>query len=290
MWQQGMYSLAYLTVNGADPLQHIAAAAQAGYQAAGLRILPPRHLADAPSVVGNVPLIRAIKHACSGSGISLLDAEVVSITATTTGSELQAVVDTAAELGFSFIQTVVEDSEEARAADRLAALADLAAAAQMRIALEFMRFRPLTDLQSALRLIQMAGRSNVQVLIDALHLARSGGSTEQVAALAPDSIALAQLCDAPAEAPAIDQLAQEARTARLYPGDGALPLSALLDVLPDGTPLSIEVPNTAYESLDFTVRARRALDATEALCEAHRLGSMNIDIDKKMYRNRCKEV
>ena len=290
MWRQGMYSLAYLTVNGADPIQHIAAAAEAGYQAAGLRILQPRHLVDAPSVVGNVPLIRAIKRACSDSGILLLDAEVMSITPTTAWSEMQAVVDVAAELGFRFIQTVVEDPEEQRAADRVAALADLAAAADARIALEFMRFRALTDLQSAMRLIQQVGRPNVQVLIDALHLARSGGTPEQVATLATNSIALAQLCDAPAEAPAADLLAQEARTARLYPGDGALPLSALLDVLPDGTPLSIEIPNTAYESLDFTVRAKRALDATDALCRARRLGSTNIDIDQKMYRNRCKEV
>ena len=267
MWRQGALSLAYLTVNGADPLEHIAAAAEAGYQAAGLRILPPRHLADAPSIVGNAPLVRAIKRACRDFGISLLDAEVVSISATSTWSELQAVVDVAAELGFGFIQTVVEDPDEQRAADRIAALADLAAAAQMRIALEFMRFRAATDLRSAMRLIQLTRRANVQVLIDALHLARSGGSPEQVAELAPDSIALAQICDALADAPPDDLLAQEARTARLYPGEGALPLSALLDAVPDGTPLSIEVPNTAYDSFSHTVRARRALDATRALCE-----------------------
>lgn len=269
MWRQGAYSLAYLTVNGADPLEHIAAAAEAGYQAAGLRILPPRHLADAPAVVGNVPLIRAIRRACNESGVSLLDAEVVSLTPVSTRAELQAVVDAAAELGFSFIQTVVEDSDERRAADRLAELADLAAAAKMRVALEFMRFRAVTDLQSAMHLIQLAGRPNVQVLIDALHLARSGGTPEQVAALSPDSIALAQLCDAPAEAPPADLLAQEARTARLYPGDGALPLSAFLDALPDDVPLSIEVPNTVHEALDYRVRAQCALDATKSL-RAHK--------------------
>lgn len=266
MWRQGPLSLAYLTVNGADPLEHIAAAAEAGYQAAGLRILPPRHLADAPAVVGNAPLIREIKRACNDYGIALLDAEVVSIASTSTLPELQAVVDTAAELGFTFIQTVVEDAEERRAADSLAALADLAAAAKMRIALEFMRFRAVTDLQQAMRLIQLAGRPNVQVLIDALHLARSGGTPEQVAALPTNSIALAQLCDAPAEAPPAELLAQEARTARLYPGDGALPLSDLLDALPDGVPLSIEVPNTAHEALGYSARASCALDATRSVC------------------------
>jgi sugar phosphate isomerase/epimerase len=269
MWRHGAFSLAYLTVDGAGPLEHIAAAAEAGYQSAGLRILPPRHLAGAPAVVGNVPLIRAIKRACSESGVSLLDAEVVSLTPVSTRAQLQAVVDVAAELGFSFIQTVVEDSDARRAADRLAELADIAAAAKTGVALEFMRFRAVTDLQSAMRLIDLAGRPNVQVLIDALHLARSGGTPEQVATLSPDSIALAQLCDAPAAAPPDELLAREARTARLPPGEGALPLGALLDALPDGVPLSIEVPNTAHETLDYAVRARCALGATKSL-RAHK--------------------
>lgn len=268
MWRQGILSLAYLTVDGADPLQHIEAAAQAGYHAAGLRILPPRHLADAPAVIGNAPLIRAIKRACAQTGISLLDAEVVSLAPNSTRAGLQAVVDVAAELDFSFIQTVVEDPDLHRAADRLAELAELAAAARIGIALEFMKFRALGDLPLAMRLIERAGRPNVQVLIDALHLMRSGGSPEQVAALAPEGIALAQLCDAPADAPAEDLVAHEARNARLLPGDGALPLGAFLDALPDGLPLSIEVPNAAHASHGYLDRARQAIDATYRLCRS----------------------
>lgn len=276
MWRQGPISLAYLTVDGADPLQHIAAAAKAGFQAAGLRILPPRHLANAPAVVGNPSLIRAIKRACSEAGISLLDAEVVSITAASTRAELQEVVDVAAELDFSFVQTVIEDPDEQRALERLGELAELAAVAKMRIALEFMHFRAVTDLQHAMRLIKLAGQPNVQVLVDALHLARSGGTPEQVAAAEPGTIALAQLCDAPAEAPPPDKLAQEARTARLYPGAGALPLCDLLDALPDGVPLSIEVPNAAYLLRSEDERARCAIEAAQQLCRGR-----NITIDKK---------
>jgi sugar phosphate isomerase/epimerase len=266
MWRQGVLSLAYLTVDGVDPLQHIEAAADAGYRAAGLRILPPRHLAGAPAVVGNAPLIRAIKHACAQTGISLLDAEVVSLAQDSTRSQLQAVVDVAAELDFTFIQTVVEDPDLNRAAQRLAELAELAASARIGIALEFMRFRALSDLQLAIGLIERVGRPNVQVLIDVLHLMRSGGSPEQVAALAPQSIALAQLCDAPAQAPPEDLLAHEARNARLLPGDGALPLSAFLDALPDGLPLSIEVPNAALAARGHCERARLAFDATRRVC------------------------
>lgn len=265
MWRQGSLSLAYLTVNGADPLQHIAAAAVTGYQAAGLRILPPRHLSRAPAVVGDAPMIRAIKRLCADTGIALLDAEVASIAPTSTRAEFEAMVGTAAELGFQFIQTVVEDPDEARAADRLGELADLAAAADMRVALEFMRFRDVANLQQAMRLIDTTGRDNIQVLIDALHLDRSGGSADDVSKIPSNRVAIAQLCDAPAAGPAFDGLAAEARSGRLYPGDGQLPLSELLNALPDGVPLSIEVPNASHEALDYVERARRAIDATRAL-------------------------
>ena len=265
MWRKGILSLAYLTVDGADPLKHIKAAAASGYQAAGLRILQPRHLQDLPAVVGNAPLIRAIRQACTHSGVSLLDAEVASLTQTTTRSELSAMVDAAAELRFEFIQTVSEDSDEQRASDNLAMLADLAGEAGLSIALEFMRFRQLATLQQAVHLIEMTGSSNVGLVIDALHLARSGGTAADLALVPPHLIAIAQLCDAPAVAPALEELPAEARHGRLYPGAGALPLSDLLDALPDGLPLSIEVPNADYERWNYQERARRAIAATSQL-------------------------
>lgn len=268
MWRKGPLSLAYLTVNGADPLQHIQAAAAAGYQAAGLRILPPLHLRDMPAVVGNAPLIRYIKQTCAQTGISLLDAEVASLTATTSRDELAAMVDTAAELGFKFIQTVSEDPDEARASDQLGALADLADDAGLRVALEFMRFRDVATLQQALRLIEITGRDNVGVLVDVLHLTRSGGSAADVALIPPKLIALAQLCDAPTLAPGLDGLPAEARNARLHPGAGELPLGDFLDALPTKLPLSVEVPNAAYESWSYLERARRAMAATSQLLTA----------------------
>jgi sugar phosphate isomerase/epimerase len=285
MWTQGILSLAYLTVNGADSLQHLAAAAATGYQAAGLRILPPRHLASAPAVVGDAPMIRAIRRLCADTGILLLDAEVASITPTSTRAEFEAMVGTAAELGFEFIQTVVEDPDKGRAADRLGELADLAATADMRVALEFMRFRELANLQQAAQLIDATGRDNIQVLIDALHLDRSGGSADDVSKLPSYRVAIVQLCDAPASGPALDGLAAEARSGRLFPGEGELPLSELLDALPDGVPLSIEAPNASHEALDYLERARRAIDATRSLLlQRARLATVDRATDKHRFR------
>jgi sugar phosphate isomerase/epimerase len=134
----------------------------------------------------------------------------------------------------------------------------MAAAAGLKVALEFMRFRSVRTILAAADLVRRAARPNVGVLVDALHLDRSAGTAAEVAALSPGMIALAQLCDAPAVSPAEASLPAEARTSRLHPGQGGLQLGALLDALPAELPLSIEVPNASYAGLTAADRARTA--------------------------------
>ena len=140
--------------------------------------------------------------------------------------------------------------------------------AGIRVALEFMAFRPLQDLESALALIDRCGADNVGVLIDALHLARSGGSPETVADIPAGRIAMAQLCDAPLAPPAFDELAAEARNGRLHPGEGELRLDELLDVLPDGLPISVEVPHFGDAGRSFVERAQDSKIAVERFLDA----------------------
>jgi len=261
MWHKGELSLAYLTVDGASAVEHVEAAAAAGYPAAGLRILPPVHLPASGSVVGNSKETRRVRNACDNLGVRPLDAEVASLTSTITGDDIAAIVSTAAELGFRFVQTVIDDTDLTRASESLAMLAEIAQNADIGIALEFMAFRPLANLESAVSLIDRSGSDNVGVLIDALHLARSGGSPAMVAAIPVAQIAMAQLCDAPKEAPVFDDLATEARSGRLHPGEGALWLNELLDVLPDGLPISVEVPHPSFADKIFVERAQRSMRA-----------------------------
>jgi sugar phosphate isomerase/epimerase len=268
MWHSGELSLAYLTVDGASPLEHIEAAAAAGFPAAGLRILPPVHLSRAGCVVGNPDLIRSVRTTCRQRGIRLLDAEVASLTASITADDIKAIVAAAAELQFRFVQTVIDDEDMSRAAANLAQLAEAAGRCGVGVALEFMAFRPLQNLESALSLIDRCGADNVGVLIDALHLARSGGSPETVAVIPAGRIAMAQLCDAPLASPAFDDLAAEARNERLYPGEGQLWLNELLDVLPDGLPISIEVPHSRFDSVPFVARAMNSKSALDGFLDA----------------------
>jgi hypothetical protein len=81
----------------------------------------------------------------------------------------------------------------------------------------------------------------------------------------------AQICDAVAEMPRPDDapaLIREARTGRLLPGEGALPLAALVAALPPDLPLAVEAPCRATAGRPALERARRAHRALTALVGA----------------------
>jgi hypothetical protein len=74
------------------------------------------------------------------------------------------------------------------------------------------------------------------------------------------------ICDAVAAIPSESaDLIREARTGRLLPGEGALPLRDLVAALPPTIPLSIEAPVRASAGLPALERAQRAYRSMRAL-------------------------
>ena len=61
----------------------------------------------------------------------------------------------------------------------------------------------------------------------------------------------------------MEEVIRQARSDRLFPGEGGLDLRGLLRALPAGIPLSLEVP--VSQKLAPLERARRALEATKAI-------------------------
>ena len=103
------------------------------------------------------------------------------------------------------------------------------------------------------------------MLIDALHFSRSGGWPSHIAGIDASLLKYAQICDAVAAIPSeAGDLIREARTGRLLPGEGALPLRDLV-ALPAAIPLSIEAPVRATAGLSALERAQRAYRAMQAL-------------------------
>jgi sugar phosphate isomerase/epimerase len=267
---RNLLSLAYITLGGAGPVEQLEAAAASGFDAAGLRIVPLSHLNIDYGVIGNRRRIREINRAREQTGVAVFDIEVFTLGEKTDVSTLMAALETSAELGASFVQAVSEDPDAGRAATTFAALCDAAVGFGLRVSLEFMRFRNLRTIEDTVALLEAAGRPNSGVLVDALHLARSGGSPAAVAAIPRDRIAYMQLCDAPVQSPALEDLAHEARNERRMPGEGGLPLDELFDALPDNVAISVEVPRSIDTGRSAKERAALAGNAARAYLAKYR--------------------
>lgn len=263
MYDRHLLSLAYLTVQGCPPVEHVKAAAAAGYDAAGLRLFAPHGLELAHPIIGDKALVREIKTVAADLGISFLDGEVFTLRPDTDVRDWTPVLDLARELAMPLMQVTSEDPDFARAADNLGRAADLAAPLGITIAIEFMRWRATPTIEDAARLARACGRGNVGLLVDALHLSRSGGSPAAVAALPKELMLYVQICDAAATMPSDDAACiAEARGARMLPGEGSLWLAELMALLPPDVAISVETPHRGDAALSFEERARRGMAAT----------------------------
>lgn len=256
-------SLAYLTVQGCPPLEQVRVAAATGYDAAGLRLIAPHGLELAHPIVGDKTLVREIKTTAADLGISFLDGEVFTLRPETDVREWLPVLETAAELAMPLMQITSEDPERDRAADNLGRLADLAEPLGIAIAIEFMRWRAAATIEDAAWLASASGRANVGILLDALHLSRSGGGPAAVAALPRELMLYLQICDAPSTMPADDAArVAEARGGRLLPGEGSLWLGELIALLPPDIAISIETPRRGDATLSVREKAEQGMAAT----------------------------
>lgn len=260
-------SLAHLTVIDADPLTLIDAGAAGGFDAIGLRIVPPLPGDTIVQVVGDIPLQRRIKERLRATGLRILDIEAIWLSPQTQFDELQPALDVGAEFGARYVLTVGFDAEPGRLLDNFGRLCTLANARGLRPMLEFIPYATIADLGSAHDLLQQAAPRDAGLLVDALHLSRSGGSPADIARYASGLFSYIHLCDAPAAAPPASGLRAEARGERLYPGLGELWLDAFLDAFAPDTPVGIEAPSTTYAALPPAERARRAGEATRLMLE-----------------------
>jgi sugar phosphate isomerase/epimerase len=262
-------AIAYLTIQNGTPVEQIEAAAAAGFDALGLRLLAPQGLRLTHEIVGNHALIREIRRTCARTGVRVLDVEVFTIAPGTDIHSLERAIATAATIGASIIQAVCDDPDMPRATERFAALCAAAARYDLIVAIEFMRWRAVRTIEDAFALVTGAGNPNAAICVDTLHLSRSGGTPAALAAVPARFLPYVQLCDAPSKQPALDQLLHEARNDRLYPGDGGLWLDEILDGIPPAIPISIEAPRMADAHRNVQERARLAGEALRRYLERY---------------------
>lgn len=130
---------------------------------------------------------------------------------------------------------------------RVAAIAGIFAAAGTRVGIEFMPYSGVRTLADARVLRDRVGCG---IVLDTLHLLRSGCRPAELEALDPADIACAQLADGakdPAGPPA-----EESRGGRLLPGTGAADIAgfaAALDRIGYAGPIGIEVLSATLRTL-----------------------------------------
>ncbi len=262
----GDLSLAALSVLDAGPMGQVRAARDAGFSHVGLRLQPL--LERDAVVVGDSAAQDALIDLLAQTGMHALEIGVFPIRHDT---DVQAWGPTLAfshRIGARYVVCPIEDADPARRLETFRAMCDLAETCALEALIEFNPYSGCRTLAEAAELVAMSERENAKLLIDALHLSRSGGSPADVRRLPPGLAPLVHLCDAPPPpggAPSIDELRKESRTARLLPGEGSLWLEELLDALGPDVDISVEAPTVRDAHLPASVRAQKAFSATKAL-------------------------
>ena len=262
-------SLSPLTVLDAAPPEQVSAAAAAGFGALGVRVRPAADEKVWP-MLGDTPTMRETLARLDGTGCHILDVELIILRPDHQPDDVLAVLDAGHRLGARFALVLGYDADEGRIADRFAWVCEEADARGIRPGLEFMKYCPVQTLDAAVRIVRRAGHPAGAILVDALHLHRSGGTPAQLSTVPPELLPYGQLCDGLLEPvwPDDDQARIESRTGRLLPGDGELPLRELIDALPPGGALSVEAPVAALADRPPGERARLAYKAATRLLGA----------------------
>lgn len=262
-------SLAHLTVLDTTPPELITVAEAAGFRTIGIRLTATPSVGVPPyDCLHEGPMLRETLARLQDTGVSVLDTEFLRFEPEHPVGIPEGFLEVSARLGAKYVLVMSAEPEEARTLERFGELCDRAAQYGLHVCLEFAIYTGVKTLAHAARMIMQSGRPNASILVDALHFSRSGGVSADIAQVDPSLLRYAQICDAEAGMPtAAGDLIREARTGRLLPGEGVLPLAALVRALPATAVLSVEAPVRATAGLPALERARRAYRAMQGLLD-----------------------
>jgi sugar phosphate isomerase/epimerase len=258
-------SLASGVVPEFGPVETIHAAAAGGFDAVGLWVEPEQWTAQTTI---------DCRTALGDTGLELLDVEVIWIKPDSDMATLKAVIDIGAELGAKNVLCVASDPDMGANTARLAELCRHAEGSGMRVALEFGIFTEVKNLRQAMAVLDSVAHPLRALLIDPIHVDRSGTTAADIAAVPRNLLPYAQFCDAPARRPDpdnFDEVIIDAIDLREQCGAGGLSLKAMYDALPANIPLSIELRSKALRDgyPDAGERAKVVAAATRRWLKAN---------------------
>lgn len=263
-------SLSYYTVPELAPPDMVRAAAAAGFDFVGVRLLNGQPGRDPAPLMQDPALRRETLAVLRDTGLRVLDASGARLIPSTDIAAFAPFLDTAAQMGARHVLATGDDADEARLTARFRDLAEQAAMRELTVDIEFVPWMSVASLSAAARIVRAVGHPALGIAVDALHFDRSGSRTEDLAALPWAWFRYVQLCDAPAQWNADrEALLHAATQERLYPGEGAIDLRALLRALPRGIPVALEIPRaTLARTVPAAARLQDAVAATRRVLAA----------------------
>ena len=258
--------LAPVTLFECSPPELVRAAAGAGFGGVGMRLNPIRAGEIQQPMLGDTPMMRETEALLRDTGLTVFDMEAMWLRSDTDIETYKPFMAAGARLGVRQILTGVDPMENARMIDLFGRVCDQAAGFGLGISLEVMPWTGVNTVKRALEILGEVSRPNARLLLDSLHLDRSGGSPADIAGVPTELLAYAQVCDAKQERPdTLEGLRIEAISDRRLPGEGVLPLRDFVKALPADLPISIEVPLQMLGDLSPAEKAVRAMQAMKSV-------------------------
>jgi len=186
-------------------------------------------------------------------------------------AELYAIADGVGARSINVVQGIGTSVDVDRAAEALAGVCDRAREHGLLVTLEYLPWSGIPDVATALAIVERSGRANAALLFDTWHTFRGPTDDAQLEKIPGARIGSVQINDAPAEPE--QNLVAETMTARLLPGEGAIPLVRWLrwlDAIGSTAPIGVEVFSSALDSLPPIEVGRRCGAAARAVLAAAR--------------------
>jgi sugar phosphate isomerase/epimerase len=244
---QRRLGLHHLTLKELDPFDFVDVAAASGYDQVSLFTHIPRVPHAGREAMFAFPAVtpatrREMRRRLAANGLGVVGAEFFLMTQDADLPSYVAGLALGRELGAMHAVTHIFDLDRARAVDTLGTFADLAAAHELKVCIEFCQLTAgCRSIHDAAWFVEQVDRANVGVNICPLHLVRSGGTAADIASFDARYFVNGQINDGLGLHQSSEYFAEVHD--RELPGDGEFPLQQLLSALPAATPIEVKIPS-----------------------------------------------
>jgi sugar phosphate isomerase/epimerase len=251
-------SLEQLTVEEAGPLELVSIAGALGCQHVSLFLRTPERPPQWYPLITDAAFRKELGRRMGDCGVTPYTVEFFPLSPRAPVDTYRPAFECAAELGARRMSVLVSDTDEERRLANFCALCDRAAEFGLGVNVEFVAITQLPSLRDAVRLVTRSNRPNAGIMVDTLHLMRSGGTVAELAATDRRLIGGAQFCDGPLTMAPERQLF-EAISERMIPGQGEFPLYDFVRALPPDVPIGVEVPLKSLKDKGVSAMERAQL-------------------------------